>query len=274
MTESNIKYTTSGDKVIVVGKLNNQETIVQKIYISNGNEIPAGENFVVKSLLDHPAVSWKEKQIKELEDRYEKAQKQYKTLQDSLYLAKEKLSKKIQDTQGLEKLFSVDKLKPLFDFLAGDIKYIVIENWDRYDIKTLEEMCYMDENRFKAFRLISLFGNSEGDLLWRVGQYYDNSGSSTQCFPFSNKEDAIEFVKKSIKEKIKNATGNKDYLIKDAMRHGVEIDNSILDEYLKRLNDGAINYENERIKDINNNRKRVEYEMAVLEKYKQSMNSL
>jgi len=48
----NIKFTSDGKKVAVVGKLNAQETIVQEIFVSNGNEIPSGENFVVKSLHD------------------------------------------------------------------------------------------------------------------------------------------------------------------------------------------------------------------------------
>jgi len=77
MSNQNIKYTSDGKKVLVVGKLNAQETIVQEIFISNDNEIPSGENFVVKSLHDAPAVSWKEKNLKDFEDRYEKEKKHY-----------------------------------------------------------------------------------------------------------------------------------------------------------------------------------------------------
>ena len=62
-----IKFTTDGKKVIVIGSLNSQEKIVQEIFIVGGSEIPSGEHFVVKSLHDAPAVSWKEKNIKEIE---------------------------------------------------------------------------------------------------------------------------------------------------------------------------------------------------------------
>ncbi len=66
-----IKYTTDGKKVSVIGKLNNTETIVQEIFVTaNGAEIPSGENFVVKSLHDQPVESWKEKQLRDLEARY------------------------------------------------------------------------------------------------------------------------------------------------------------------------------------------------------------
>ena len=63
---TDIKYTNDGKKVLIVGKLNSQETIVQEIFVSAGQEIPSGENFVVKSLHDAPAESWKEKNLREL----------------------------------------------------------------------------------------------------------------------------------------------------------------------------------------------------------------
>src|SRR6476659_8101217 len=44
---TDIKYTDDGKKVMVVGKLNAQQTIVQEIFVSAGQEIPSGENFVV-----------------------------------------------------------------------------------------------------------------------------------------------------------------------------------------------------------------------------------
>lgn len=62
------KYLSDGRKVVIVGKLNNQETIVQEIFVTNnGSEIPSGENFVVKSLHDEPIMSYQKKKEKELE---------------------------------------------------------------------------------------------------------------------------------------------------------------------------------------------------------------
>jgi hypothetical protein len=64
------KYLSDGRKVVVVGKLNSQETIVQEIFCNKeGSEIPSGENFVVKSLHDSPVESWKNKEEKKLEKR-------------------------------------------------------------------------------------------------------------------------------------------------------------------------------------------------------------
>lgn len=40
---TDIKYTGDGKKVLVVGKLNAIQTIVQEIFVSAGQEIPSGE---------------------------------------------------------------------------------------------------------------------------------------------------------------------------------------------------------------------------------------
>lgn len=46
-----IKYTTCGKKVVVIGDLNQTEKIVQEIFVTNdGAEIPSGERFVYESL--------------------------------------------------------------------------------------------------------------------------------------------------------------------------------------------------------------------------------
>ena len=68
--ENQKKYTTDGRKVVVLGSLNSQEKIVQEVFIINGSEIPSGEHFVVKTLHDYPAVSWKESRLREIDEQY------------------------------------------------------------------------------------------------------------------------------------------------------------------------------------------------------------
>lgn len=81
----NIKYTTDGKKVVVLGDLNSNEKIVQEIFITpSGNELPGGENFVVKSLLDEPAKSWKEEEIAKLEKRYNDRKREIQRDMDDL----------------------------------------------------------------------------------------------------------------------------------------------------------------------------------------------
>ena len=80
-----IKYTTDGKKVVVIGDLNQTEKIVQEIFVTeDGCEIPSGERFVVKSLLDKPSISWKEKTLLDLEARFESESKKWKELLSKL----------------------------------------------------------------------------------------------------------------------------------------------------------------------------------------------
>ena len=85
-----IKYTTDGKKVKVIGSLNNQQKIVQEIFITNdGSEIPSGENFVVTSLHEAPVESWKEKKLRELETNFDSTRRK---LENDLKILEENYS--------------------------------------------------------------------------------------------------------------------------------------------------------------------------------------
>lgn len=128
-----IKFTTDGKKVVVIGSLNSQEKIVQEIFIVDGSEIPSGEHFVVKSLHDAPAVSWKEKNLKELDDRYEKLRRQYDTdidmLNKKLRNESSVLRLKLEQQIKLGGKLPNSNLSRLIDFLSGNITHVVIDTY-------------------------------------------------------------------------------------------------------------------------------------------------
>jgi hypothetical protein len=48
----------------------------------------------------------------------------------------------------------------------------------------------------KSLRLLTLFGDTKGDLQWRINRYSDGSGSSNiEVFPCHNEEEAIAIVR-------------------------------------------------------------------------------
>ena len=99
------KYLSDGRKVVVIGNLNNKETIVQEIFISkSGDEIPGGERFVVKSLHDEPVMSYKDKQAIESEKREQESKRRVDVLQraESQLIDKLKALKDAKE-QGKEK---------------------------------------------------------------------------------------------------------------------------------------------------------------------------
>lgn len=201
---SDIKYTDDGKKVLVVGKLNAQQTIVQEIFVSAGQEIPSGENFVVKSLHDAPAESWKEKNLRELEARYETSRKKWESEIDQqgrrLSMIKEKAK------LHADALFKfVDKadsksMQLLKKVMSGQITHIFVSGyspeiyeWEggkgAYDVDN-----FHDRGRIEGIKLMSIYGYSDGDLEYRLHQYRDGSGGSEQIWPTCSYEEALKLA--------------------------------------------------------------------------------
>lgn len=198
---TDIKFTNDGKKVVVVGKLNSQETIVQEIFVSAGQEIPSGENFVVKSLHDAPSESWKEKNLRELEARYEKQKKDLEQEIDQQHARLNSI--KIKAKHHADALFNFaknsnsDQLDLLKKVVSGQITHIYISGyspaifeWDggkqTYDI----ERDYGRET-IKGIKLISVYGYADGDLEYRQHTYRDGSGGSEQVFPVTSYQEAL-----------------------------------------------------------------------------------
>lgn len=209
--EMKFKYTTDGKKVVVIGNLNSQEKIVQEVFIVNGSEIPSGENFVVKSLHDAPAISWKEKSIKEWDEKYEIASKDHDSrmtdIKVRLRKQQELLEDKLKHVCRILKNVSEDSFNTLVDYLTGNIKYIVVSGWEPelIDFNKVDENCNYSKERMT---LLSLYGNDDGTLTYALGRYTDGSGGNQIYFTaFNNYDDALEKFKelvlsKSLSEKI------------------------------------------------------------------------
>jgi len=202
---SEIKYTSDGKKVTVIGKLNSQEHIVQEIFVIDGQEVPSGENFVVSSLHDAPAESWKEKNLRELEERYEKEkasiERESKDVHARHAVAKSKARLQADALASFAKNSDEEQLQRLFDFLAGDITHFVISQygapkivtWDSDDMYQIDTYWRKD---VQAIKLVSLYGTSKGDLQFRLGRYSDGSGGSQEIIPFRSYEDALNEVQR------------------------------------------------------------------------------
>lgn len=197
---SNIKFTSDGKKVAIVGKLNSQETIVQEIFVQGESEIPSGEHFVVKSLHDAPAVSWKESELKKLEERYrtdkEKFESEIKDAEKKYRAKTLELRKKLEYISSAINNDQTASIQGLIDYVTGAITHVVI--WDyRLEILTLDEFNQTYEDKL---RLISLFGKDDGSFSYAIGDYYDHSGGHKRFYPFKDIESAKEKLAELIAE--------------------------------------------------------------------------
>jgi hypothetical protein len=233
-----IKYTSDGKKVIIVGKLNSQETIVQEIFIINDCEVPSGENFVVKSLHDAPAKSWEQMQIEKYQKEYEEKRKEYeKRLTDlrTKFRKDEKLlENKLQYNGKLMKNLVPESFDLLVNYLTGKIKFIVEKSYDP-QILTIEEF---SENYEDRLRLISFYGNDDGTMTYAIGQYCDSSGSHKSFYPFRTYEEALEKITKIILSEEKYDS----YDIKAAEKYGIKLDPEKVEAYKKGVIEDLTSY--------------------------------
>ena len=205
----NIKYTSDGKKVIIVGVLNAQETIVQEIFVSGGSEVPSGENFVVKSLHDAPAVSWKEKNLKELEARYDKERKQWDTKIEKQQIGLNKEYKKAKLRASA--LFNFDKnatheaLETAIKFLGGEITHAYCGGYYPKIYAVDDDHFFMKDSwngrTIEDLKIITLFGKTNGDVSFKLGQYSDGSGSSSEIKPATSYEEALGFAQEELEER-------------------------------------------------------------------------
>lgn len=230
-----IKYTTDGKKVMVLGNLNNQEKIVQEIFLVNDIEIPSGENFVVKSLHDSPVVSWQKKQESDLKSRIESLKKQESSLEDDLN-RKRKRVREIGDTLstqlnwmvGFEKKFDETTFHRLQLFVEGKVKFLVGTKYD-ISIKSFEEFM---SNEY-GMKLLSLFGKDDGSMSFAVGRYSDGSGSWNDeiVIPAETYDEALVIAQEKFNDKIKENKKLHSSNVKVAEKYGFIIDEQLLKDY-------------------------------------------
>lgn len=241
---NNVKYTTDGRKVVVIGNLNSQEKIVQEVFIINDAEIPSGENFVVTSLHDAPAISWKERNLIEIETRYEKEYKEIDKKLAELHkdynLKSATIKSKLQFLKKLELNLTEEKLNQLINFISGSTKYIVMDNWSDVEISDYDSSIVDKEyGRFNSLRLLSIFGRTDGELEFRKNDYSDGSGSWRTVIPCETKEEALEILKERFSTKV-NEKGVNSYLIKTAEKYNLEIPKEALKVYKDKERDNIL----------------------------------
>lgn len=227
-----IKYTTDGRKVRVIGNLNNRETIVQEIFIDDtGAEIPSGENFVVKSLHDAPRVSWQEKELKNIEQEYKSAQESFKRKADDMRRQTRKVAAIIRASKEMERFFSMEKFKKLDLFLAGAFTHLIITKWSGLEI--VEFGAETEDYNTRNIKLLTLFGRAGGELNWKLNTYSDGSGCSYIAEPCFSYEDALEKAQVKINA-IVEEKGASDDLIWFSKKHKLHISKRAIADFMEK----------------------------------------
>ena len=246
-----IKFTSDGKKVKVLGNLNSQEKIVQEIFVIDNSEIPSGEHFVVKDLHDAPAVSWKEQRLKEIDEQYQREQTKYAKMCSEFNSKTESLRAKLEFIAGLDSKFEKGQLKKLIDYISGNIKYVLIMKYDSADIVSFDDaLVYYDRGRYDGIKLLSLYGSTKGDITYKLNRWSDGSGSSSEIVCCRTMEEAIGELKLYV-NKLMGAKGLSEGLINTMNKYNIEIPNSYMDVYIESQKEYLKNCIQETTKKLN-----------------------
>lgn len=179
---------------------------------------------VVPKVWAKPPIAEKAAEVRELQQEIARLEKAAKTLRDA-----------IQHDQAvaLEKraaMMQWDGLTTLQDFLAGRITHIVTgTDFGGLEIKELGEALKPQGARSydRDLRLVSLFGDSKGDLNWRINSYRDGSGSWRNFTPCHSHEAALEVARQRFDTACADARAAEDgklsYLCTSVLRDGQKL---------------------------------------------------
>lgn len=223
------KFTADGKKVAIIGALNATETIVQEVYVTDGTEFPAGEHFVVKTLLNAPAETYKAKEERRILEDIEKHKAVLTKLQNEITDFRYKAAAaaaKIRWIEGIKELEIQAVFDNLKSMLCGEYTHVVLPSSQieimEWDHKLFTACDDYRRDMFENLKMISLFGHWNGRLGmdWRVNGYSDGSGSSRQFIPCKSLQEAIEASKAIIEAK----TNLSDHDFKFCVKYGIPVD--------------------------------------------------
>lgn len=258
MENKNIKYTTDGKKVVVIGDLNQTEKIVQEIFITeDGAEIPSGERFTTKSLHDAPVRSWKESRLVELEENYEKEKEAWnrkiENIQNEKALVYKSLEHRVKWLRQVAKQPHPEALKKVVErlamFLSNTDMWVFYKNYSdwhlvKYDqdgFSRLHERVERDYgcHRIRGMRLVSIYGDTDGNFDFKMNEYGDGSGSDNDSlFYFKSKEEALQHVQNDFNALDKYDSRHIDI----AKKFNLKVDEVKLKAYNDSIRDGIVKY--------------------------------
>lgn len=205
------KYLSDGKKVVVIGQLNNVESIVQEVFVTEGgDEIPSGEKFTTKSLHDEPVLSWKVKDEAKQDARLRRVEMEIKSAEAERSKIRTKLDglKAIfKQSQLLSKNLEGQVLDTLISVMSGTCEYLVISRgYGVPDIIKFDDALIKntDYGQYESLKLMTLMGRSDGNLSYRISHYSDGSGGGETAYPCPSRKAATDKAKTLILEKIES----------------------------------------------------------------------
>lgn len=181
-------YTEGGDKVSLDAMTDDGRFVVRRMIVvyeqDDQYETESDTAIIVSKLFTKAPRPVIDEELAALHEEAARLRRENAALRSQATVAE----KEVEDR--LAALSKYDGLERLEDFIENRITHVVVLGYTDYEIKTLSEF-EADYDRYdKGLRLISLFGDSKGNLSWRVNRYKDDSGSWQTIIPCGSEEEA------------------------------------------------------------------------------------
>ncbi|PHS21817.1 MAG: hypothetical protein COA84_14910 [Robiginitomaculum sp.] len=189
------KYLSDGRKVVVIGQLNNIESIVQEVFVSDsGDQIPSGEKFTTKNLHDEPVKSWKEREAVKVDLMYDRKTDELNAIKHEIRTMQSKRSSHAKiiasNLRQIKELESMD-VGILADVMARNIKWVCSVSWAWEKVMTFDEFIEIRSAYDEGVKLISVHARNDNTLMYKVGSYSDGSGGESE-YKFFTCEDKLK----------------------------------------------------------------------------------
>ncbi len=229
---SEIKYLLNGKAVAVKQAVENGFLVSDLYETDDGVEESDVVYFVEKVHEDVPEESYHPK-IKALEDKLE----ELNIKKSELYSEISSLEQKKRDEKDLiSRLSKYDALKYVEDFIKGEFTHYVVLEYSGEIIARQDAKCDGDHgwSHKDNTKLLSLFGDSKGNLRWELNRYRDGSGSWKNVSLCRSYEEAIEKLSAFILNSLEELETRKLHyllrpLIESARKYNIEVPEKFTD---------------------------------------------
>lgn len=214
----NQKYLPDGQAVEVISETPSGIVVCRIFEDTDTGDVVRGKVEIVGKVYDKAPVERMDNEFVALQSNI-----------DDLHKKQAEASKAFQEAKAAieaqkAKLGRVEKLRMLEDFIDGKIThYVEFCGWSEPKIIPLKDTV-SEYGDGKMLRLLTLFGNSNGNLAWKLNRYRDGSGCDTEVFPVTSEAEALVLIKNRLQNEADESLSKpKESIIKAAEKYGVDL---------------------------------------------------
>lgn len=191
-----MKYLADGRAVEVIQELPDGRGFVVE-YLEedgeSGESVPSGQLDIFREVFDNPKLHYINKEFREAEERLQEMQMRLFTMRTEVKEAEQERSR------ILNKLKQVPALRRLGDFVDGKVTHLVSVLYKRVHVMEMSECICENDSKYRRkpsrLKLITLWGEDNGDLSFRINHYRDGSSSADhEVYPACSREEAVEIA--------------------------------------------------------------------------------